>query len=181
MPRLVIPNYTVIRDTREKEGHGWLFEAHDPSHRTPRCLGTIVQTLKTGDYTLQGYEHLLTIDRKQDFCELWVNYGERERFEQEMERMTQFKYRFVLVESHLTPEILSLSPPQFRVGVPGKAMTQWLVDLSIEYGVHIMPVGSSGRKIAQQVFHSVVIQEKGLWVPQASRKPEPAESPGSIL
>lgn len=181
MPRLVIPHYTVVRDTREKEGHGWWFDPHDLSHRTPRCLGTVVQGLKTGDYTLKGYEQLLTIDRKQDFCELWTNYGERKRFEDEMRRMLDYKYRYILVESHLTPEVLSLSPPQFRVGVPGKAMTGWLVDLTIEYGVHLMCVGSVGKKIAQQIFESVVRQEKGLYIPQTARMPEPAEDSGTVL
>ena len=55
MPRLILPTYTVIRDTREQEGHGWTFNAHTPEHRPPRCDGMTVDTLQTGDYSLVGY------------------------------------------------------------------------------------------------------------------------------
>ncbi len=36
----------------------------------PSCLGTVVQGLRDRRLHVLGYEHLLTIDRKQDFCEL---------------------------------------------------------------------------------------------------------------
>jgi len=45
MSRLVIPSYTIIRDTREKEGYGWTFQSHMADHRPPRCDGMITETL----------------------------------------------------------------------------------------------------------------------------------------
>ncbi len=46
MPRNEIPRFTVVRDTREQRG--WEFPTKG------RCLGTVVETMKEGDYTLQG-------------------------------------------------------------------------------------------------------------------------------
>ena len=55
MPRLVLPRYTVVRDTREKPGYGWSWEEHTHSkRRPPNCDGTVTKTLKTGDYSLIG-------------------------------------------------------------------------------------------------------------------------------
>jgi hypothetical protein len=168
MPRIVLPTYTVIRDTREQEGHGWIFDAHMPDRRPPRCDGMVVDTLKTGDYSLVGYTDILVIERKFAFSELWGNYSAKKRpaFEEEMERMSGIKHSYLLIESSLTPDIFELSPPQFAKGVPGKSMVRWLMYLSVKYGVHIIPTGPCGRKIAQMIFEEVVRVEKDRWVQQ---------------
>lgn len=170
MPRLCLPDYTVVRDTREKVGHGWMFEASAVDRPSPRCLGTVVETLATGDYSAKGYEDILAIERKEDFSEVWNNYGEKDRFEAEMERMAGIRHSFILIESHLTPDILKLSPPQFRAGVPGKALTSWLLNLILRYGVHIIPVGSSGQRIAKQIIENVVRLERDRWVMRDVRR-----------
>jgi len=166
MPRLVIPSYTVVRDTREKKGHGWYFNAHNIKHSSPCCNGTVVETLKTGDYSLLGYTDILAIERKADFSELWGNYLAKNKkiFELEMERMSCLKYAYIIIESLLTPDIMQLSPPQFTKGVPGKSLIKWLLSLSIKYGVHIIPAGSCGRKVAQFIFEQVIRVEKDRWV-----------------
>ena len=168
MPRLVLPTYTVIRDTREQEGRGWTFQAHVPERRPPKCEGMVVDTLHTGDYSLVGYTDVLAIDRKFAFSELWGNYSSKKRpaFEAEMERMSDIKHPYIIIESSLTPDIMELSPPQFVKGVPGKSMVRWLMYLSVKYGVHIIPAGACGRRIAQMIFEEVVRVEKDRWVEQ---------------
>ena len=54
--------YLVYRDTREKDG--WDFA------QSGYCAGTEPQTIKTGDYTLHGYENHLCIERKGNVSEL---------------------------------------------------------------------------------------------------------------
>lgn len=166
MPRLVLPEYTVLRDTREKEGHGWIFKPQKEDHRPPRCIGTTIKTLKIGDYTIAGKgEQLLAIERKYNFSELWVNYSKRQLFEEECTRMKDLKYKFVLIESSLTSDVLSLSPPQFTKGVPGHALISWLINLSISFGINIIPVGEGcGKKYAQLIFENVIRAEKDLWI-----------------
>ena len=46
MPKSKIPNYTVIKDTREQDG--WFFSEYD------KCCGMEVTGLHTGDYTMKG-------------------------------------------------------------------------------------------------------------------------------
>ena len=81
--------YQVIRDTREQ--NGWDFTAGNS------CEGTLVEGLKTGDYSIKGYEHLLSIERKGCIAELASNLVE-DRFERELERMESFKYSFLILE-----------------------------------------------------------------------------------
>ena len=166
MPRLILPTYTVIRDTREQAGHGWTFNTHLPNRRPPNCDGMIVDTLQTGDYSLVGYTDILAIERKADFSELWGNYSREKRpaFEAEMDRMSKLKYAYIIIESSLTPDIMELSPPQFSKGVPGKSLVRWLMHLSAKYGVSIIPAGACGRKIAQMILEEVIRIEKSRWV-----------------
>jgi hypothetical protein len=161
---MILPKYRVIRDTREKEGYGWTFLSHTMKRRPPICDGMIEQKLEVGDYSLIGYEDILAIERKEDFSELWVNYSTRDRFERELDKMSGFKYPYVLVESQLTPDHFNLSPPQYETKAPGKALIRWIISLSVKYGVHIMPVGQCGRKTAQIIFEEVVRHEKDRWV-----------------
>jgi len=166
MPRLVLPSYTVVRDTREHEGFGWFFEKQPNTKKPPRCNGTIEQKLDTGDYSIIGYEDLVCIERKDDYGELWVNYSSRSTFEDEMERMTKFKYKYILIESILTKDHFDLSPAQFTKSVPGKSLISWLIGLSLKYNVHIIPVGSCGKQYAELIFKNIIKMEKDRWVAQ---------------
>jgi hypothetical protein len=166
MSRLILPHYTVIKDSREQKG--WTFDAHTPDRRPPRCNGTITDTLETGDYSLVGYTDILAVERKFAFSELWGNYSSKKRpaFEKEMERMSEIKHSYIIIESSLTPDILELSPPQFTKGVPGKSLIRWLMYLSVKYGVHIIPAGACGYRITQMICEEVVRVEKDRWVHQ---------------
>jgi hypothetical protein len=81
----------VIRDTREKAGKGWHFG------ECSWCSGTQIQTLSTGDYTLEGLEDKLVIERKDDTSEISLNVNEL-RFVRELERLEQFEFPFIVCE-----------------------------------------------------------------------------------
>jgi len=164
MSRIILPEYTVARDTREKSGYGWTFLPHAVKRRPPICAGMIEKKLDVGDYSLIGYEDILTIERKEDFSELWINYSNRGRFERELENMSKIKYSYILIESQLTTDHFNLSPPQYETKAPGKALIRWIMSLGIKYNVNIMMVGQCGRKIAQMIFEEVVRYEKDRWV-----------------
>ncbi len=85
------PKYTAIKDTREQDG--WFFSPYD------RCAGMEVATMKTGDYTIKGYEDLVCIERKGSVTEIATNLGKKKKaFQAEMERMKDFDFRFILLE-----------------------------------------------------------------------------------
>lgn len=83
--------YEVIRDTREQKNQGWFFEPG------PSCTGTVIQKLDTGDYTLQGYEDIVAIERKRSTSELATNLNEA-RFVRELERLEAFQLPFIVCE-----------------------------------------------------------------------------------
>ena len=65
----MIPKYKVIKDTREQ--NGWFFTPYE------KCSGMEVKTLHTGDYTLEGFEDVVCIERKGCVAEIAMNLGKK--------------------------------------------------------------------------------------------------------
>jgi len=136
-----VPKYTVIKDTREKDGY--FFKEYD------RCEGMVVETMKTGDYTLKGMEDTLCIERKASTAEIAMNLGKKKKpFQAEMERMQDFKYAFVVCEFSLDdiinfPENSGIPKrQQKRVRVTGKYMLKALIEFQLWYNTKIIFCGS---------------------------------------
>jgi ERCC4-type nuclease len=85
----VTTNLTIIEDTREQ---------------TPLNLGdirgvTVIRHgLKTGDYSIAGYENEICFERKSVGDLVGTLIGGHERFLREMERMKDFEVKYILVE-----------------------------------------------------------------------------------
>ena len=81
-------NPTILVDTREQTP--WAF-----------TLPTERATMRTGDYSVSGLEHLIAIERKSlaDFVAC-CGYG-RDRFVRELERLRGVRYRCVIIEADL--------------------------------------------------------------------------------
>jgi len=80
--------FKVIIDTREQQP--WHFERTIAEHKK----------LDTGDYSVEGYEHLLCIERKKSVSEIANNITES-RFKDVIERMNSYKYSFLMLEFSL--------------------------------------------------------------------------------
>lgn len=80
---------TVLVDTREQ----------NPFDLTP--LKTKSATLKTADYSVQGLEKIVAVERKslQDYIQCVGR--ERERFDHEMQRILAFPARLLIIEGSL--------------------------------------------------------------------------------
>lgn len=80
---------TAIIDTREQK----------PLDLSP--LKCITLGRPTGDYTIQGLEHVISVERKglQDFIGC-IGYG-RDRFEREMHRLLAYPARLLIIEGSL--------------------------------------------------------------------------------
>ena len=85
--------YTVLRDDREKHGYGWYFQEDSDRQK----VNTVVKRLKTGDYTVKGYEGIFTIERKGSVIEFATNVLQK-RFKEELVRMKDFDYSVVILE-----------------------------------------------------------------------------------
>jgi predicted RNA-binding protein len=128
----------------------------------------ITRTLETGDYSLEGYEDILSIERKENIAELWTNYSERERFEDEMERMSRIKHAYIIIETSLSSDHLDLSPPQYKTRAPGKSLIRWLTNITAKNNVKMMFAGECGKQVAQLIMEEVVRLEKDRWIVHGS-------------
>ena len=143
--------FTIIRDTREHEGHGWRW------NKSRWCNGSKVETLNPGDYTIEEAPGLIIIERKQNFNELCNNFlGDRDRFIREMERIQEnYRYRFLIVECELS-EVLNkwnytYLTPTMRNRAPSIIMGS-LVSISLRYGVHVIFAGNKGKEYATRLM-----------------------------
>ena len=96
--------YTVIKDTREQDGY--TFESF--TGRYTSCKGMVTKKLDTGDYSLEGLEEKLCIERKGRISELAINLGkDKARFMREIERMKDFQFKFLVLVSRYALNTLS--------------------------------------------------------------------------
>lgn len=87
-----IPKPVVLIDTREQRPLS--FQNYKNWIASERRA-----TLETGDYTVEGFEHLIALERKSLPDLVGTLMHNRERFFAECERMTHFKWRAILVEA----------------------------------------------------------------------------------
>lgn len=161
------PKYTVVRDTREKEGHGWTF----PS--STRCTGTLVQKLDVGDYSLLGFEKLFTIERKGSIMEFCSNLMEK-RFmadynpskkpnqQSEFVRLEFIKWPFMLLEFTVEDLVkyphIPVVPPKLRsrIRFTGSVAMKTMIELQMKYKTKIIFCGDRARDVASSIFKRIV-------------------------
>jgi hypothetical protein len=132
--------FMVLQDTREKKPWDFSFFGLDQTRKI----------VKTGDYTIEGYEDKITIDRKRSVSELYQNlFKERDRFEREMVRMEgmeayilcEFPYSDVLVFPDSMPLAFSKKLKK-RAQIPVKYKSQDIIDrlelLTERHGVRFL-------------------------------------------
>ena len=110
IPPITSP-FTVIIDTREQSPFAFKSFRADAKHaRTVQgakivpdlYIPTERKGLPTGDYSIQGYESSIAIERK-SLSDLYGTLGGgRERFERELERLSKMKVAHVVVEADWT-------------------------------------------------------------------------------
>ena len=158
-------NYTVIRDTREKEGQGWQFRASASTKKGSLCLGTERVKLDTGDYTLEFFEEKLCIERKGSVAEFAGNTVQ-ERFERELVRMKEYKYSFILLE--FTMEELIKFPTGARLPssvkrkiMRGTFILKRLLEFMRDYpNIHFIFCGDHGKQVCESIFKRILEKEK---------------------
>lgn len=149
------PKYSVIRDTQEKKNY-WDFPF------SSLCNGTISKSLPTGDYTLVGYEDILSIERKQSTGEFATNINEA-RFFRELDRLEEFAHPFLILEFDYD-DVLSFPansgiPKKFwpKLKVTPNFMVKKLTEIDLNYKVKIIFAGQGrGQERAECIFKYMV-------------------------
>jgi ERCC4-type nuclease len=141
--------FTVIRDSREHEGHGYVFE-----DKGKACAGTTISKLDYGDYSVEGLEDFVIIERKKSIDELaHCLSSDRERFYRELDAMSHVAHRYILVEDYW-----SAVGWQTKVGRHSKmhpnAFMSTIFSLMMRHGIQVIFAGSpkNAKRIAYWIL-----------------------------
>tara|TARA_R110000803_G_scaffold6519_2_gene21227 strand:- start:3789 stop:4271 length:483 start_codon:yes stop_codon:yes gene_type:complete len=130
---------TVIVDTREKDP--WTLRSSAIGER-------VVRKLDTGDYTIEGLEDVLCIERKKGPAELAGNFIEK-RFKDVLKRIEQFPYKYLIVECDVKDVVdypVGSNIPKSRwknIKIRGPLIMKFLSEIQVNYGVHVIFAGSA--------------------------------------
>lgn len=147
----------IIRDSREKKGF-WVWAGK-------RCK---VKALKTGDYTMEGYEDVLCIERKKTVMEIAGNFTHKSgAFWREIERMQEFDHAYLILE--FTEEEMLGYPwksklPKYlkaKIRIRGGYLAS-RIEMIEEKGIKVIFAGSRARaiQIAERIFDEVQESER---------------------
>lgn len=137
--RTKLNKYTVIRDSQEQHGLYW-----EPGLN---CEGMIIRKLKTGDYTIIGYEDSVCCERKGCVSEFATNIHE-DRFQRCVERMQHYQLKLLIFDFDMDemidfPEKSDLPKSvKAKIKVTGKEMIKKLNDYTLDYGIYPVFCGS---------------------------------------
>lgn len=149
--------FKIIRDTREQKGKGWIFRA------SSNCWGQKVEKLDVGDYTVEGLEEVLMIERK-TIGDLWGTLGNKknyERFLREMKRAKDHKLKFLIIEGSLVDVNRGYGYSQ----VPVENIHAKLISLQVKHNLHVIFAGrkDNARAYVRRLMHKVFkYNEDGL-------------------
>ncbi len=152
-PQIVKP--FIIKDTREKELHGWEFKESD------FLSGTKQEKLDTGDYSIENFESVFTIERKATTSEIANNIHE-ERFKNELERLDNFKWPFLICEftiaDILTFPVNSGIPPRYwnKIKVKPQYLLSVIHGYMVKYKTKFIFAGKHGQECALTLFKQIL-------------------------
>lgn len=121
MGKKKLPEFTIAIDQQEKKPFTFWDYPVETKH------------LKTGDYSIIGFEESICIERKSHADAYGTIGSGRARFKRELERMVWFDYAAIVIECSLGQFLI---PPSFSKLHPSSAINS-LVSWSVRYGVHV--------------------------------------------
>jgi ERCC4-type nuclease len=140
--------FTVVIDTREQ--HPFSFDSITGDRGRVVEVVTCRAGLKTGDYSIQGIEDLVAIERKSK-TDLYGTVGRgRARFEREIERLATLDAAAVVIECDLAS--LLRAPERSRVS-PSSVLNS-LIAWSVRHRIPVWPC--PGRRFAEIVTYRLL-------------------------
>lgn len=140
---------TIVRDSREKEGNGFFFR------KSENCAGMVVDKLDYGDYSIEGYDRVVVVERKQNVIELCGNIGKyRERFEAELQRMIDANVlrKYIVVEDYWS----SVVKKQRYSKMHPNSIFESIIALQVKYDIPFLFCGT--HEMSQRVTRSILLK-----------------------
>jgi len=151
MPRsrssVVVTPFIVVIDKQEK--HPWTFQgikSDADQQERPFVVRTVTRHLVTADYTVDGLEDLIRIERKshEDLWNTLAPEDEYERFQRELDRMRDYRNALVVVEASWQR---ILTPPPLRKTKP-KSIARKIQSLMLRFP-HVQWITAFDRRFAE--------------------------------
>ncbi len=147
-------DFTVIVDTREQQP--WSFTKY----------ATASRKLDTGDYSIEGFEDILAIERKKSINEVANNIVES-RFVDVIERMSNYKYAYFLLEFNigdvLDYPIGSSLPRKMwnKIRIKPAFIMKHILEWQLKYNIQVFFCGSSDNaaRTAEYIMKKIFYME----------------------
>ncbi len=122
---------TVLQDDREKK----------PLKLDPAHFKVKVKRLSVGDYTLEGWEDIIAIERKSSIKELVTNLSSRYRptFKKFLAKLEKVPFKIIIIEDDLSNVIKTML--RMKTGLTTYSVYYWLSRMLVYHGISIMFVG----------------------------------------
>ena len=152
----------LIVDTREKLP--WDFESDDA------FADVIYRKLDVGDYSIEGMEEIISIERKASVDELYMNFTKNKaRILAEFERFRPMRFKILVVEESCEDV---MNPNKYYVNIkkinkrnpkmPVAVVSSGLTKLMLEYDVQIVYGGMRAQAMAKGILlHAYDLHRKG--------------------
>jgi len=130
----------IVIDTREKKPYAF----------NSARVGSVKKALPAGDYSLEGYENQVVIERKTltDFISTVVH--NKPRFQAELLKLKNYKFAWIILES----SIEEIFQEQYRSAIKPKALFEMSVAIHIQY-IPILFCGN--RPCAIKIVESLLV------------------------
>ncbi len=117
-------NFTIIIDTREQEGYSF-------------SCPSVKKKLDAGDYSIEGFEDRVAVERKslEDFVNTMIRG--RKRFYKELRSLQDYEHACVVVEGNLR----DLLTGRYHSGAHPNALLASAVAITINFGIPVFFCG----------------------------------------
>ena len=114
----------------------------------------VVKKLDVGDYSIEGYEDKIAIERKSP-NDLFQTLGKgHKRFKRELERAKDYEYFVILVECSLTTVLNKEFEGAHYCGMMGDTIVQICYTLKLKYGIDVIFCNGKSEAVSfvRQIF-----------------------------
>jgi len=138
---------TIIIDTREQEPYS--FE--------PRLVAAVRRALPAGDYSVEGLEERVAVERKtlDDFVSTVIHA--RQRFRQELRKLAEYRAACVVVEASVVDILLQ----RYRGEAHPNAVLGNALSIILDFGVPVFFCGN--RQAACQFVQAYLLAAHARW------------------
>jgi ERCC4-type nuclease len=125
--KAAVPTMTIVIDSREQRPYSFAAWQGAPP---------VTRALPAGDYSVDGLEHRIAIERKSLSDAYGTFGGGRDRFERELQKLAEIDFAAVIIEASMW-QALMYPPARVQKFTPKHFNRAWIA-WAQRYGVHFL-------------------------------------------